>query len=160
MLKRLLLKLKMKKFNFELQNVLDFRKFEQTQAENELGKALAKEKEIQDQLDMLAQQKIQSQKSVQNAKDFSMIAQASSFSEFVRKQSEVLFERMAEAKLVSDQKREILKKAMQKVDALEKLKENQQEEYKAEEKRLTAKNLGQIISVKYAREGKKTSEEN
>lgn len=160
MLKRLLLKLKMKKFNFELQDVLDFRKFEQTQAENELGKALAKEKEIQDQLDMLAQQKIQSQKSVQNAKDFSMIAQASSFSEFVRKQSEFLFERMAEAKLVSDQKREILKKAMQKVDALEKLKENQQEEYKAEEKRLAAKNLGQIISVKYAREGKKTSEEN
>ena len=152
MLKRLLLKLKMKKFNFELQDVLDFRKFEQTQAENELGKALAKEKEIQDQLDMLAQQKIQSQKSVQNAKDFSMIAQASSFSEFVRKQSEVLFERMAEAKLVSDQKREILKKAMQKVDALEKLKENQKEDFDAEEKRKTAKLLGQIVTVKYARE--------
>lgn len=152
MLKRLLLKLKMKKFNFELQDVLDFRKFEQTQAENELGKALAKEKEIQDQLDMLAQQKIQSQKSVQNAKDFSMIAQASSFSEFVRKQSEVLFERMAEAKLVSDQKREVLKTAMQKVDALEKLKETQKEDFDAEEKRKTVKLLGQIVTVKYARE--------
>lgn len=152
MLKRLLLKLKMKKFNFELQDVLDFRKFEQTQAENELGKALAKEKEIQNQLDMLAQQKIQSQKSVQNAKDFSMIAQASSFSEFVRKQSEVLFERMAEAKLVSDQKREVLKTAMQKVDALEKLKETQKEDFDAEEKRKTAKLLGQIVTVKYARE--------
>ena len=31
----------MKKFKFDLQDVLDFRKFEQTQAEIELGKALA-----------------------------------------------------------------------------------------------------------------------
>lgn len=154
MLKRLLLKLKMKKFKFDLQDVLDFRKFEQTQAENELGKALAKEKEIQNQLDELALQKVTMQKQMNGSTDFSAISQASSFSSFVRKQSEYLLEQLTQAKMVSDQKREVLKNAMQKVDALEKLKESQKEDFDAEQKRKTAKLIGQIVTVKYARDGK------
>ena len=47
----------MKKFKFELEDILKFRKFEQHQAEVELGKALAEEQEIQSNLDNLAQQK-------------------------------------------------------------------------------------------------------
>ena len=47
----------MKKFKFELEDILKFRKFEQHQAEVELGKALAVEQEIQSNLDNLAQQK-------------------------------------------------------------------------------------------------------
>ena len=46
----------MKKFKFELEDILKFRKFEQHQAEVELGKALAVEQEIQSNLDNLAQQ--------------------------------------------------------------------------------------------------------
>ena len=37
----------MKKFQFELEEILNIRKFEQQQAEIELGKALASENEIQ-----------------------------------------------------------------------------------------------------------------
>ena len=48
----------MKKFKFELEDILKFRKFEQHQAEVELGKALAVEQEIQSNLDNLAQQKL------------------------------------------------------------------------------------------------------
>ena len=152
--KRLHLKRKMKKFKFDLQDVLDFRKFEQTQAEIELGKALAQEQKIQNQLDELALQKVTMQKQMNGSTDFSAISQASSFSSFVRKQSEYLLEQLTQAKMVSDQKREVLKNAMQKVDALEKLKESQKEDFDAEQKRKTAKLIGQIVTVKYAREGK------
>ena len=49
----------------------------------------------------------------------------------MRNQSECLLNELAKAKLISDEKRSILKEAMQKVDSLEKLKEQQLEEYKA-----------------------------
>ena len=99
-------------------------------------------------------QKVTMQKQMKGSTDFSAISQASSFSAFVRKQSEYLLEQLTQAKMVSDQKREVLKNAMQKVDALEKLKETQKEDFNAEEKRKTAKLLGQIVTVKYARDGK------
>ena len=38
----------MKKFTFELQNILEFRNFEKQQAEGELAKAIAVENEIND----------------------------------------------------------------------------------------------------------------
>ena len=47
----------MKKFKFELEDILKFRKFEQHQAEVELGKALAEEQEIESKLGNLAEQK-------------------------------------------------------------------------------------------------------
>ena len=81
----------MTKFKFELQDILEAKKFEQTQAENELGKALAAEKEIQDKLDLLAEQKNVMQQSVRNTKYFNQIVTANNFSVFVRKQSEFLF---------------------------------------------------------------------
>ena len=119
----------MKKFVFELEDILKFRKFEMQQAEVELGKALAKEKEIQDKLDKLAFQKVMVQKQIKNTTDFSQISQSASYFEFVKKQTEFLLNQMAEAKLVSDEKREILKQCMQKTDALEDLKKNQLAEY-------------------------------
>ena len=43
----------MKKFEFELEEILNIRRFEQQQAEVELGKALAEEKKVQDKIDNL-----------------------------------------------------------------------------------------------------------
>lgn len=123
----------MQKFKFELQDVLEYRQFEKQQAQIELGKALAAEKEIQDNLDLLAAQKVAMDKEVSGSTDFLAIVNASKFAGFVRKQSEFLLEKLTEAKLVSDQKREVLKVCMQKVDALEKLKENQLEDWKKQE---------------------------
>lgn len=144
----------MAKFKFELQDILEARKFEQTQAESELGIALAKEREIQEKIDALAEQKIASKQLVKNSKDFSQIVSANNFSEFIKKQTEFLLEEMAKAKLVTEQKREILKKIMQKVNSLESLRDMQQEEFKAEQKKKNAKLIGGIVSAKYAR-GKK-----
>ncbi len=120
----------MRAFSFSLGDVLEFRKFEQKQAEIELGKALSSENEIQKKLDALALQKITVQKDIRDSKDFSEIAGASAYFDFIKRESESLFEKMAEARLLTEKRREELKLAMQKVDSLENLKENELSEYK------------------------------
>lgn len=120
----------MKKFKFELEDILKFRKFEQHQAEVELGKALAVEQEIQAKLDNLAQQKFSASEYVRGSKDFTDITAVLRFNEFIRTQTEFLMNKMAEAKLITEQKRNILKEIIKKTDALERLKEHQLEEYK------------------------------
>lgn len=122
----------MKKFSFELEDVLNFRKFEQQQAEIELGKAVQAEKEIQDKLDSLAAQKSLVKKRMKDSKDFSAISNASSYYDFIKKQSEFLFGKMAEAKLVTEEKRKILNRCMQKTDALESLKKEDLADYRRE----------------------------
>ena len=109
----------MKKFKFELEDILKFRKFEQHQAEVELGKAVAEEQEIQSKLD-----------NVRGSKDFTDITTVLRFNEFIRTQTEFLMNKMAEAKLITEQKRNVLKEIIKKTDALERLKEHQFEEYK------------------------------
>lgn len=120
----------MKKFKFELEDILKFRKFEQHQAEVELGKALAEEQEIQSKLDNLAQQKFSASEYVRGSKDFTDITTVLRFNEFIRTQTEFLMNKMAEAKLITEQKRNILKEIIKKTDALERLREHQLEEYK------------------------------
>ena len=120
----------MKKFKFELEDILKFRKFEQHQAEVELGKALAVEQEIQSKLDNLAQQKHSASEYIRGSKNFTDITNVLRFNDFIRAQTEFLMNKMAESKLITEQKRNILKEIMKKTDALERLKEHQLEEYK------------------------------
>lgn len=141
----------MQKFKFELQDVLQFRIFEQKQAEVELGKALASEKEIQDNLDTLAGQLAESKRIMKGSTDFYAINDSIKFQQFVKKQTEYLLNKMAEAKLVSEQKREILKKCMQKTDALEKLKEKQMEEWKRAENLEDDDFSDDIVTGRYGR---------
>jgi len=141
----------MQKFKFELQDVLQFRIFEQKQAEVELGKALASEKEIQDNLDTLAGQLADSKRIIKGSTDFYAINDSIKFQQFVKKQTEYLLNKMAEAKLVSEQKREILKKCMQKTDALEKLKEKQLEEWKRAENLEDDDFSDDIVTGRYGR---------
>lgn len=141
----------MQKFKFELQDVLQFRIFEQKQAEVELGKALACEKEIQDNLDVLAGQLAESKRIMKGSTDFYAINDSIKFQQFVKKQTEYLLNKMAEAKLVSEQKREILKKCMQKTDALEKLKEKQLEEWKMAENLEDDDFSDDIVTGRYGR---------
>ena len=141
----------MQKFKFELQDVLQFRIFEQKQAEVELGKALACEKKIQDNLDTLAGQLAESKRIMKGSTDFYAINDSIKFQHFVKKQTEYLLNNMAEAKLVSEQKREILKKCMQKTDALEKLKEKQMEEWKRAENLEDDDFSDDIVTGRYGR---------
>lgn len=136
----------MKKFNFELEDVLNFRKIQQQQAESELAAALAAERQFQAQIDELALKKVQLEKSVEGSKDFNAISNASQYFSFVREKVDELLSEIAKAKLVSDEKREALRLCMKKTSSLEKLKESQKQEFIAEQKKIEAKQIDDIVT--------------
>ena len=139
----------MKKFVFELEQLLNLRKYEQDQAQIELGKAVQVEQQIQDGLDQLAQQYVATKELTRGQTDFGQIAKTQQFYNFIKQQQEKLFSDMAKAKIVTDEKRAIFNAAMQKYEAIKKLKERQYEAFKEEQKRIEAKALDDIVAYKY-----------
>lgn len=121
----------MKKFAFELQDVLDFRKFEEEQAQAELGKAIAAENEINQNLNQIAMQYANLKRTMKGAVNFEDIISRSKYSNLLDFQKEELLKQLSEAKLVTEEKRKILQGIMQKTTALEKLKEKQLSDYNA-----------------------------
>ena len=120
----------MKKFVFELQKVLEFRDFEKQQAEGELAKALAVETEINDNLKKIAQNYAAVKAQMKGSLDFQDVMAQSQYNNLLEYQKEELLKQLAEAKLVSEQKRAVLRECMKKTTALEKLKEQQLAEWK------------------------------
>lgn len=139
----------MKRFSFELEEILNIRKFEQSQAEVELGKALAEEQKIQNELDSLARHQAEIQSKMKGSTNFNDIANAADFYSFVRNKKENLLSELAKAKILSEQKRDVLKKAIQKTDSLEKLKEDQFEEFKENEKRREQSEMDNIVTGRF-----------
>jgi len=121
-----------KAFKFELQDVLDFRNFEKEEAQNELAKALAVETQINDNLQIIASQFVSVKNQIDASSSFEDIAAGNTRKKFLEMQKEELLKQLAEAKLVSEQKRAVLAEAMKKTTALEKLKEKQLEGWKEE----------------------------
>ena len=121
-----------KAFKFELQDVLDFRNFEQEQAQNELAKALAVETQINSQLQNIAEQFFSVHKQIDSYSDFEDIAAGNMRKVLLESQKEDLLNQLAQAKIVSDEKRAVLAEIMKKTTALEKLKEKQLEGWKEE----------------------------
>ena len=124
-----------KAFKFELQDVLDFRNFEKEEAQNELAKALAVEAQIKDNLQIIASQFISVKNQIDASSSFEDIAAGNSRKKFLEMQKEELLQQLAQAELVSEQKRAALAEAMKKTTALEKLKEKQLEGWKEEANR-------------------------
>ena len=121
----------MKKFTFELQKVLEFRDFEKQQAEGELAKALAVETEINDNLKKVAQNYAAVKAQMKGSLNFQDVMAQSQYNNLLEHQKEELLKQLAQAKLVTEQKREVLRECMKKTTALEKLKEKQLAEWKA-----------------------------
>ena len=120
----------MKKFTFELQNVLEFRNFEKQQAEGELAKAIAVENEINENLKKIAQNYAAVKASMKGNLDFEDVMAQSQYNNLLEQQKEELLKQLTQAKLVTEQKRERLRECMKKTTALEKLKEKQFDEWK------------------------------
>ena len=121
----------MKKFSFELQKVLEFREFEKQQAEGELAKALAVETQINDNLKKIAENYAAVKAQMKGNLNFNDVMAQSQYNNLLEYQKEELLKQLAEAKLVSEQKREVLRECMKKTTALEKLKEQQLADWKA-----------------------------
>lgn len=122
----------MKKFSFELQKILEFRNFEKQQAEGELAKAIAVETQINDNLKQIAAQYASLKAQMKGNLNIDDIMSQSQFNNLLEYQKEELLKQLAEAKIVTEQKRKILRECMKKTTALEKLRENQMEEWKAQ----------------------------
>lgn len=121
----------MKKFVFELQKVLEFRDFEKQQAEGELAKALAVETQINDNLKQIAQNYASVKARMKGSLNFQDVIAQSQYNNLLEYQKEELLKQLAQAKLVTEQKREVLRECMKKTNALEKLKEKQLADWKA-----------------------------
>lgn len=139
----------MKKFLFELEDVLSFRKIEQQQAEAELAKALAAEREVQNMIDSLAMQQVKTAKSMEGSTDFLAIAQANEFYGFIRAKTEELLSEITRLKVISDEKREKLRLCMQRTESLEKLKEKQKEDFISFQKKAEAKEIDNIVTSRF-----------
>ena len=138
----------MAKFVFELQEILDFRNFEQEQAQIELGKALAVENGINQNLNSIAQQYTVLKQSMKGVTDFNLVLAQNNHIKLLEYQKEELLKRLAEAKLVTEEKRRILQECMKKTTALEKLKDNQYEEYKQQLEAEEKKNIEELSTIK------------
>ena len=139
----------MKKFVFELEQLLNLRKYEQDQAQIELGKAVQVEQQIQAGLDALAQQYVATKRRAAGQTDFGVISQSQQFYQFIKQEQERLMNDMAQAKIVTDEKRALFNKAMQKYESIKKLKERQFEAFKDEQKKIEAKATDDIVAYKY-----------
>ena len=121
----------MKKFSFELQKVLEYRNFEKEQAEGELSKAIAAETEINENLKTIAQQYAAAKAPMRGSRKFDDVMSLSQYNNLLEYQKEKLLKQLAEAKLVTEQKREVLRECMKKTTALEKLRDRQLDDWKA-----------------------------
>ena len=141
----------MKKFEFNMQKILDLREFEEKQAQLELGKAVARETEIQKTLEMIAQQRLNTMTSSDDIDDINQLYKMNTYLLLLEQRKDHLLQELTQAKLVTEEKREEMKQAMMKVKALEKLKEARFEEWSLENKKKEAVELDDINNSKIYR---------
>lgn len=113
-----------------MQKILDLRIFEKRQAEMELGKANAEVARIQGELESIAKRKVSTIKNFDTNTDFLIQAEIQSFFFMLEQKKEKFLEELAKAQIAADEKREVVRQAMQKVKVLEKLKENKFRQWK------------------------------
>lgn len=138
----------MKKFKFELEQVLEIREFERQQAEGELAKCIAVENEINENLAIIANQYDALKKSTKGSLDFSEMMGQSQYANLLDYQKEQLLLQLAQAKLETEEKRKILTECMKKTSALEKMKELQYEDYKLELNQKENRRIEELSSIK------------
>ena len=138
----------MKKFKFELEQVLEIREFERQQAEGELSKCIAVENEINENLAIIANQYEALKRSTKGSLDFSEMMGQSQYANLLDYQKEQLLLQLAQAKLETEEKRKVLTECMKKTSALEKMKELQYEDYKLELNQKENRRIEELSSIK------------
>lgn len=120
----------MKKFVFPFASVMKYRDYERDQAQLELGRALSAEGKIQGDIDSLKCRDKEASDKVKGTNDFHSIESYHVFHTLVEQKTAVLLVQLEAAKKVSNEKREIMKSALQKSEAIHKLHDRQLEEYR------------------------------
>lgn len=122
----------MKKFSFSMQKVLDLREFERKQAEADLGRALAAENAIRQALELVARQHVSAVAAADSMTDVHELYGVNQYFALLAQRKERLLCDLAQAQLVSEQKREVMREAMKKCKVLEQLRESRLAAWKKE----------------------------
>ena len=120
----------MKKFVFSMEKILSLRRFEQQAAESELAKVIAEINRIQNELDEAARKKAGTIKVSDANDDFYFKSSAQNYIFFLDQKVNSLQEEMVRQQILAEEKRKVVRKAIQKVKVLEKLNEKEFKEWK------------------------------
>lgn len=141
----------MKRFSFSLEKVQNLKEFKKKQAEMELGKALQEEAKIQNTLDMLAQKKIDTIKAADEMKDIHSLYSVQHYFALLDERKEIALEELTRAKVLTDEKRAAMEKAMREVKAIENFKELKKAEWKKQQLQEEENAIDEIVTSKYNR---------
>ena len=122
----------MQKFSFNMQKILDLRNYELDQAELDLGKVNAEIARVNAALDQIARDRVDFGRLADESHDFTMHSQTRAFFILLDQKKDGLLAELAQLEAIAEQKREVVRLAMQKVKVLEKLKEKKYAQWKAE----------------------------
>lgn len=139
----------MKRFNFSLQKVLDFREFEKKQAEAELGKAVAEETKIEDTLKMIAEERASSVKVADSTKDVSGMFAVQNYFRLLEQQKEEALMNLAQAKVITEEKRDVMREAMKNCKVLENLRDKRKDVWKKENYKAEENEIDDIVTSKW-----------
>lgn len=139
----------MKKFNFSLQKVLDFREFEKKQAETELGKAVAEETKIQDTLELIANAHVSTVKASDSTHDVSELFAAQNYFRLLSQQKEQALTALAQAQVITEEKRDAMREAMKNCKVLENLRDARKSAWKKANQKEEENQIDDIVTSKY-----------
>jgi flagellar FliJ protein len=123
----------MKRFNFQLQKVLELRKFREDEARVELGRAISALSEIENRIAENA--RCRGHAAAERFADAANSAAMLSWDNYMRRleqESEKLAREAARAELAVEEKRGLYLEASRELKVLEKLKEKREQEYRKE----------------------------
>lgn len=141
----------MKKFNFSLEKVQNLKEFKKKQAEMELGKAVQEEAKIQNTLDMIARKKVDTIRAADEMKDIGSLYSVQHYFSLLEERKEIAVEELTRAKVVTDEKRAAMERAMREVKAIENFKEMKKAEWKKEQQKEEENAIDEIVTSKYNR---------
>ncbi|MBO5136882.1 MAG: flagellar export protein FliJ [Spirochaetaceae bacterium] len=118
-----------------MQKILDLREFEEKQAQIELGKAVAEVNRIQQELEVIAAERLRMVQVCNNSDVYDMITNERYIFRLDANRDKLL-EELAAAQLVAEKKRTIFAEAMKNRKVLSKLKEKQFATYKRENQQI------------------------
>lgn len=138
----------MKKFEFSMEKVLEMRRFEQKQAEIELGKANSEISRIQNELKKIAESHAKANSACSPEADIYSRYNLQNYVLLLEKKKETFLEELVQAQMVAEEKRKVVQKAMANVKVLEKLRENKFIQWKKETEKSQEEEIDDIVMSK------------
>jgi len=138
----------MKKFVFSMQKILELREFEEEQAKIELGKAITETNRIQQELEVIAAERVKMISVCENSSVQDMVINERYITRLDLSRDRLL-EELAAAQLIVDEKRQLFSEAMKNRKVLSKLKEKQLATYKKDLQINEDNNIDDFASAKF-----------